>query len=258
MPIHEYPLTKANRIRLACAFHDVPRVDLSIDCVIEAQMGKAFVDDLDAPTVFKIQSGPFFYLAGDVQTQGALEMLRSIQTYTLFMPSGQGWLLAAKDLFGRRLQLQDRYSFSSSHLDAAKIASMWQGSSWCNHLHRMDGDFAAQIWGQDHFIDLSDYDSPEDFGERGLGYYASDEATDIVGAAFASLVCSRGGEISIYVVEAQRRSGLATALAARLLHHCLDQHIDPHWDAANPASCKLALKLGYLPSSSYEAYYLAD
>jgi hypothetical protein len=39
----EYPLTKANRLRLARAFVKVPRVDLSIDCVLEGQMDAALL-----------------------------------------------------------------------------------------------------------------------------------------------------------------------------------------------------------------------
>ena len=63
--ITEYPLTKANCIKLEKAFRNVPRVDISIECVLEGQMGKAYVNDLDDPSVYKIQVGPFFYLAGD-------------------------------------------------------------------------------------------------------------------------------------------------------------------------------------------------
>lgn len=39
--IVQYPLSKANRIRLARAFRHVPRVDVSIECVLEGQMGAA-------------------------------------------------------------------------------------------------------------------------------------------------------------------------------------------------------------------------
>lgn len=55
--ITELMLTKANRLELARAFRHNKRVDISIDCVIEGQMGKAFVDDPAAPTVFKITQG---------------------------------------------------------------------------------------------------------------------------------------------------------------------------------------------------------
>ena len=57
--IFPYPLTKANRIRLARAFRHIPRVDVSIECVLEGQMGSAFVDNVHQPTVFKIMIGPF-------------------------------------------------------------------------------------------------------------------------------------------------------------------------------------------------------
>ncbi|HRK90831.1 MAG TPA: hypothetical protein PK152_17010, partial [Anaerolineales bacterium] len=62
--ITEYPLTKVNRIRLAQAFRNVPRVDISIECVLEDQMGKAFVDDTQNPSACMIQIGPFHYFAG--------------------------------------------------------------------------------------------------------------------------------------------------------------------------------------------------
>jgi GNAT superfamily N-acetyltransferase len=121
----------------------------------------------------------------------------------------------------------------------------------------MDEAFAAGIWGQDHFIDLSDYDSPADFAGRGTGLYVQ-KGERVAGAAFASLVCSRGIEISIFIEARYRRQGLATALAARLLLWCLERSLEPHWDAANPESCKLALKLGYRPAGSYLAYYLGE
>jgi hypothetical protein len=31
---------------------------------------------------------------------------------------------------------------------------------------------------------------------------------------------------------------------------------EAHWDAANPQSCKLAEKLGYIQTGEYQAYYL--
>jgi RimJ/RimL family protein N-acetyltransferase len=48
---------------------------------------------------------------------------------------------------------------------------------------------------------------------------------------------------------------MATALASCLLLHCLEDHRQPHWDAANPESCALAEKLGYRKVGEYRAYY---
>jgi hypothetical protein len=51
---YELELTKTNRLTLARAFKNNKRVDTSIDCVIEGQMGRAFVDDLHEPTAYRI------------------------------------------------------------------------------------------------------------------------------------------------------------------------------------------------------------
>jgi GNAT superfamily N-acetyltransferase len=252
-----YPLTKANRIRLATAFRSAPRVDLSIDCVIEAQMGTAFVDDLEQPTTFKIQTGPFFYLAGDSGSPAGQEILAGIVPFTLFMPSTPGWLEAARQMYGPRLNLIDRYKFSPENLSIERLSDLLKASPYKDGIERIDERFAALVWGQEHFVDLSEYDSPEDFCHRGIGYILR-EGERLCGAAYASLVCSRGIEISVFIEEDRRQRGIATALASRLLLWCLQNQMEPHWDAANPESCKLAMKLGYMPAGSYEAHYLGE
>lgn len=251
----EYPLTKAHRIRLAQAYRHVPRVDLSIDCVLEAQMGRAFVDDPDCPRAFQIQLGPFVYFAGDPGCPGGREMIAALAPYTLLMPSASGWFEAAVERYGERLGVHDRYSFSPDRLSPEYLRRLCAGSPWNNRLRRMDLDFVTSLWGQDHFIELSDFDSAEDFISRSVGFYLAD-SSGILGAAYGSLACSKGIEVSIYIVPERRRQGAATFLAANLLMWCLENNLDPHWDAANPESCKLALKLGYRPSGSYEAFRL--
>jgi len=255
--IVEYPLTKANRIKLASAFRHVPRVDLSIECAIEGQMGKAFVDELENPTVFKIQTGPFCYFAGEAASPAGEEMLRNIAPFTLFMPSVSSFLEVAMSLHGEKWVGFDRYSFSSENLSVERLGQLCQASPFRERLQRMDLGFVESLWGQEHFIDLSEYDSAQDFTQRGVGYYVAAGGAP-VGAAFASLACSRGIEVSIYVEEEHRRQGMATALAGRLLLWCLQHNLEPHWDAANPESCKLALKLGYSPAWTYLAYYLRE
>lgn len=78
-----------------------------------------------------------------------------------------------------------------------------------------------------------------------------------MGAAWSSLVCSNGIEVSIYIEEAYRQRGVATALASRLLLECLRNKLKPNWDAANPESFKLAKKLGVRFIEAYDAYFYA-
>lgn len=251
----EFPPTKANRLQLARAFRQVERVDLSLDCVLEGQMGKAWVDHLDQPAAFLIQTGPFVYLAGDPERAPARAMLNSLPAGMLLMPSAPGWLEAAQAYFGDLLRPFDRYRCSAEDLSQDHLHSCLAATPFSTVIGRIDLGLAKSVWGLDHFLDLSEYDSPQDFVERGIGYAASQDGI-ILGAAYASLVCSRGIEVSIFVEEAFRRQGLATALASSLLLWCLERGLEPHWDAANPESLLLAKKLGYKFSGSYEAYYV--
>lgn len=251
------PLTKTNRITVARAFHHVPRVDLSIECVLEAQMGHVIVDDSTNPSVFKIEVGPFFYLAGDAASQAGQKMLASITPYTLFMPSAPGWIEAAQALYRDRLATMQRWGFSAENLSADHVRNLCQISAWHNAIKRMEQPFLDSVWAQDHFVDLSDFDSAEDFYRRSIGFYAEANGT-IVGAAYGSLACSRGIEVSIFVLPDYRRQGMATGLAANLIAWCLSHNTEAHWDAANESSCDLAIKLGYTPAESYVAYYLKE
>ncbi len=250
-----YPSTPRHRLRLARAFHDVPRVDLSIDCAIEGQMGLAFADDAGSPSAFKITTGPFAYFAGDPHAPAAADLLQSMPPGTLLMPSAPGWPEAAQELYGERLAEVERYQFAPARLSREHLEALCASSRHAGQVRRMHVAFAEAVWGQDSFVDIAAFDSPADFVDRGIGYYL-DRGGRMIAAAFSSLVCSRGIEISIYVLERYRRAGMATALAARLLLWCLDNGVEPHWDAANPASCRLALKLGYDLLGPYRARYL--
>ena len=251
----EHPLTRANRIALARAFRSVPRVDLSIDCALEDQMGSAFVDDPENPRAFQIAVGPFHYFAGDPTVPEARAMLKTLPLGSFLMPSAPGWLEAARAIHGEKLVPLRRQSFSSKGLSAPHLRELGQRSEFADRVEEMDAAFAARVWGQDHFVDLSTYESPEDFGRRGIGFTVEDKGT-IVGAAFASLVSSRGIEVSLYVLPGFRRQGMGALLASRFLLSCLESGRDPHWDAANPESCRLAERLGYAPAGTYTAHYL--
>jgi GNAT superfamily N-acetyltransferase len=248
---HELELTKANRLRLAAAFRHHKRVDYSIDCVLEGQMGRAFVDDLERPTAYRITIGPFWYFAGAVGSVGGQALLTEFPAYNLLMPSPPDWVAAARETFGDQLVAFPRYSFAADRLSEAHLTQLLDSSP---HRGRVVPIDLALLAIPNNFVEIEDFDSPDDFLERGIGYTMLEEGNP-VGAAYSSLVCSRGIEVSLFVDEHHRRRGVATALAARLLLECARRGLRPNWDAANPESCKLALKLGYVATETYDAYY---
>lgn len=251
----ELELTKASRLRLARAFQQSKRVDYSIDCVIEGQMGKAFVDDFAHPTAYRISVGPFWYFAGEARSAGGYEMMRKFPAYALLMPSPQDWLEVAKEIFGAQLRPFTRYSFASDRLDRAYLEALLNQSSYREFLVPLNTELTARLVQQpESYLEISDFDSVQDFMERGLGFAILDH-DHVMGVAYSSLVCSRGIEVSIYVEEPYRQQGVATAVGSNLVLECLNNHRRPNWDAANPESCKLAKKLGFVFVEAYNAYY---
>jgi GNAT superfamily N-acetyltransferase len=254
----ELKLTKTNRIKLARAFRSNKRVDISIDCVIEGQMGKAFADDSENPTAFQIEVGPFRYFAGDARSPGGREMIKNLPPYTLLMPLPTEWMEVAKEIHGEKLNPFSRYSFSSDNLSVEHLDHLLANSPFKDLVQQIDVPVADQsLKESESIVDISEFDSAEDFTERGIGFCLMNNES-MIGAAYSSLVCSRGIEVSMFVFPEHRRKGIATALASKLLRWCLEHNLDANWDAANPESCKLAEKLGYVYAGTYDAYFLKE
>jgi GNAT superfamily N-acetyltransferase len=252
---YELELTRVDRLRLAGAFRHHKRVDYAIDCVLEGQMGRAFADDLQRPTAFSITAGPCWYFAGDAHSPGAQGLLRALPPYGLLMPSPPEWIAAAHDLFQDRLLPFTRYSFSPDGLSERHLLHLLDTSPHRDRITALDEPLAARLAAQPASpLEIEAFDSPADFCERGMGFAAL-EAEHISGAAYSSLVCSRGIEVSVYVKERRRQRGVGTALASRLLLDCQRQGLRPNWDAANRESYRLARKLGYEFTDAYDAYY---
>ena len=253
---HELELTKINRLKIANAFRAVSRVDMSIPCVVEGQMGQAFVDALAQPTIYHGVIGPFHYFAGPSDTPQAQAMIADFPAYNLLMPSSPGWADLARQQFGDGLKSNTRHSFSSDSLNAERLNQLLNDCSFEGEVMRIDTAVAHRLSSKKHlYFDLADFDSAEDFATRGLGFVAM-VGEKPVGIAYSSLVCSQGIEVSIFVDEGFRRQGVATAVAVHLLLACLARGLHPNWDAANPESVRLATKLGYRSTGSYEAYFL--
>jgi GNAT superfamily N-acetyltransferase len=252
---YELELTKAHRLQVSRAFRFNKRVDFAIDCVVEGQQGKVFVDNLAQPSAYRLTVGPFWYFAGDARSAGGQQLMQPFPAYHILMPSPPAWVDLARELYGEHLKTFSRYSLSAAHLSADHLRQLRDGTSPPYRFLPLSLDVAQQVAEQaDSYLDLSDFDSVADFVERGLGYVALDQAK-VIGIAYSSLVCSQGIEVSLYVDEAYRRHGVATALGSQLLLACVQQGRRPNWDAANPESVKLAEKLGYVYLETYEAYY---
>ncbi|MCK7520417.1 MAG: GNAT family N-acetyltransferase [Ignavibacteriales bacterium] len=159
-------------------------------------------------------------------------------------------------MYGERLIGFDRYSFCSENLSLEHIQRLSRDNRSSSDVKRFDPTLLDKTWGKDHFIDVSDFESPVDFLERGIGYYMEKDG-ETIGAAYSSLVCSTGIEVSLLSRKNTGDRVLQRHSQHHLLQWCLQNDMDAHWDAANPESRKLAEKLGYVPTGSYRAHYLS-
>jgi GNAT superfamily N-acetyltransferase len=250
----EIDLNKANRLKVARAFRHNKRVDISIECVIEGQMGRVYVDDPGRLAAYCLAVGPFRYFAGDAGAPGGRRLMEALAPYNILMPSPALWPELAREVFGDHLRSFSRYSFSTDRLSSEHLNLLLEHSPHRDSVVRLDLDLIGKIAGQPNmYLDLEDFESAADFMARGMGYTLLEEG-QAMGIAYSSLVNSRGIEVSVYVKDAYRRQGVAAALCSRLLLECLQHGLRPNWDAANPESVRLAEKLGYTYLESYDAY----
>jgi GNAT superfamily N-acetyltransferase len=251
--LQPYPLTRANRLRLARAFATAPRVDTGIDCAIEGQMGEVFVDSIENPAYFLIETDGFFvYIAGDFTTEAGQAFIASMPRGRMFMPGTPGWGEALTRHFGEAAMRVTRYQSSADSLSLNHIRTLAQNNPNIAKIRRLDVDLASINL---PFVEIGAFEGPADFVERGIGFCMMDGGK-IVACAYSGLVKSNAIEVCIFVEEAYRRQGVATALACLLVEWCLENNLRPNWDAANEKSSMLAKKLGYRPVGTYTAYFV--
>jgi GNAT superfamily N-acetyltransferase len=254
--IRELPLDAPARRALAAAFAGTPRVDCGIDAAIEGQMGRVFANDPSDPRVLAVRQGPFWYLAGEAGHPAAGDLVACIPPGSLAMPSLPAWIGLLERRLGNRLEAMPRVSFQSDGLSVDHLDSLVADSPHRDRLQAVDADLASRLATlPDPWFELDGYASPADFVARGIGFAVVD-GHDVAGAAWSSLVCSTAIEVSVFVDERHRRRGVATTVAARLVLESMDRGLRPNWDAANEESCRLAMKLGFVPAGSYLARYL--
>lgn len=149
---YELELTKANRLKVAKAFRFSKRVDFSIECVIEGQLGKVFVDNLSHPTAYCIRVGPFGYFAGEPRSAGGYLLMESFPAYHLLMPSPVAWLETAAEIYGVHLKSFSRYSLSSAQLSPEHLTRLLERSPFQERIIPINLKLARQA---SDFINLA-------------------------------------------------------------------------------------------------------
>jgi GNAT superfamily N-acetyltransferase len=245
------------RKRLAGFFAN-HRPSFIIDCVLEGHLGTTIADDEKEPTVVQLAFADVVVLAGDSGHPVALELVKRLPENKIILPSPPGWSDLLAQVHGNGLKKLRRFAFSGKVLDLDHLRPLAGNLPEGYRIERIDIELARRIYADPSIISedhVRNFNSPECFVERGIGFCALRRDRIVCGASSYAF-CDKGIEVQVNTHPDFRGRGLATAVSAALLTYCLDHGIEPHWDTGNEISLRLAEKLGYVQTNSYEVLLL--
>jgi len=252
-------LDKKNRKSISAFFKDY-KWNYVADAILDGFVGEALVDNERNPSiaVLEIPKLRFFIPAGDANHPAARDFMNNLSEFSALIFASDGWEDVLKEIYPGKVTSIQRYAFTSERLDIQHLARLATQVPNGFQFKQLDLSLVQQLaaekseFASDHLLV---FDSPEDFIARGFGFCILD-GDEIISAATTFVVCNRGIEIQISTRENYRRKGLATVVAARLMHYSLQKGLDPNWDAANQGSARLAEKLGYTSQGTYHMWFL--
>ncbi len=226
--------------------------------IIEGKMGQVLVDDVDDPrtAILAIPEFKVFFFGGDANNASAQEYIKELPNFATISFGSEGWPEQFKAIHPEKWIVMPRFAFSSDSLDIEYIKDLKDQLLEEYRIEKIDLALAERIRSEKTEVtaeQLFGFDSSEDFMERGLGYCIF-SGEEIVSVGAAGAACKKGIEIQINTAKKHRGNGLATVVGAALIIDCLEQGIDPNWDAATEISAGLAKKLGYTPKGEYLVY----
>ncbi|MED0970706.1 GNAT family N-acetyltransferase [Bacillus paramycoides] len=225
---------------------------------LQGHMGNAWVDNLENPTVAQITVGIFVFYAGDPNAEEAEELLYNLPDFTLAIVDSDEWKHRIETVHKGSIEKIQRFRFSKNpeDLDRVHIQKLLSTLPEEYEIKKIDKDIAKASSFHELSEDfISQFDSIDDFIDRGVGYAILHKG-QVVSAATSFSIYDVGIEIEIASHPNHRRKGLATIVASILILDCLDRGKYPSWDGANSESVELAKKLGYTFKESYDTYFI--
>ncbi|MHA1576271.1 MAG: GNAT family N-acetyltransferase [Candidatus Thorarchaeota archaeon] len=251
--IVEYPSDKSSD--LLPIFENHPYLHALSEAWLTEGMGNVFTDDLTNPTVALLMHKGVTFLSGDVNSPSVTEMLERIkQKYLIFVPPGK-WEEKIKSHWGDKLKPYPRTRFSSEGLDIKHMQNIQEALPEGMIIEEITSDTMQHVSDQAKGIVALLFPSMEKFMEKNFGFLIREGETIVSLALAASPLYNNEFEIHIETDPAYQKRGLALISAAKLIQYSLENGMTPHWDADNPQSAKLAIKLGFTNPEEYNAFY---
>lgn len=222
-----------------------------IHSVLEGHSGIALADSNTNPRVAQLTHPGWAILGGDVTHPVAQKFVQQLSDIWV-IPISAAWRALLFSVQGQHLKQTHGITFSPDSLNLEHLRDLQKQIPSDCHIERIDIALARQLKNEG-LSTLPGFSSLTDFAERGIGFCVSIEGR-IMSHAVSLMQCREGIHIGIETDPDFRNKGFASAIAAKLLAHCMERDIYPHWAASseNAASIHLAEKLGYVRDGVYE------
>lgn len=251
--IVEYPTDR--RTELLPIFDNHPYLHALSEAFLKEGLGEAFTDSLDAPQVVLLNHKGVIFLSGDANNPSVPELLERVPQKCLIIIPPRNWEVRIKEFWGNKLKPYPRTKFSSEGLDIKHMQNIQKKLPDGMVIEEVTSETIHQVSDQAKGIIKQLSPSLEKFMEKNFGFLIRDGETIVSLALAASPIYNNEFEIHIETHPDYQKRGLAMISAARLIQHSLKNGMLPHWDADNPPSAKLAIKLGFSNPEEYNAYY---
>jgi RimJ/RimL family protein N-acetyltransferase len=235
-------------------FQDFKALHGTWEAALSANFGSAVADDAARPTAALVILD-FYFLAGDASAHAAGELVARISPPASIAVSGHGWEPLLRECWGDRLQLHERVAFEAApSWDRARLRAQASALPAGFSMVRVDAPTVAAFGELDAAL-VYNFPSHEVFLRDGVGFGVLHEGRFVAGCSSFTI---GGGKLEFEIDTHPdfRQRDLATATGARMIEHCLDNGLEPCWDAHNPPSAALATKLGFVNPLPYWSYYL--
>ncbi len=253
----EFPLEKREALRPLFQDH---RPTFLMDTVLEGHGGAAWADLIEHPLTALLHYADVLIPGGSSDTPAAEYLIRNLPLETAVLPAPGNWHERIKEIHGKNAVTIARQAFSDEFLDVKHLNKLARNLPEGFVLKQIELKEAVQIFNDPGLISedhVKNFETPERFMDKGVGFCILKDGKIVAGAS-SYAACRNGIEVQVNTNPAYRSKGLAAAVSAALIAHCLKNNMAAHWDAGNAISVKLAEKLGYRKTDIYEALVIID
>lgn len=242
-------------------FSEAEAFNLSVKAALMgAAPGEAWADDAAQPTIGFVNTSEGHYLAGDPARADLHDDLRAtIPDWAFLQVFPATWAQALPRIWTNAVaRPHPRQHYALREL---RLRDWRERLPAGFEVRRIDADLLGQPLRNLNVITRwigNNWRSRDDFLANGFGFCAVDTANQaMVSCCVADCACGDQAEVGIKTDAGYRRRGLASAVVAAAVEHCLAHgytEIGWHCVASNAGSIATAQKVGFIKERDYLAY----